>query len=412
MALNIAVIGAGIVGLNIAHALADDGHRVTIIDREGAAAGTSQGNAGWIAHTDITPLASPKIMRQVPKFLADPLGPLAIRPSYALQALPWLVRFMLAARPAAYQRSMAGLIALQSLALPAWEKRSAALGLKHLIHHRGGLHVFDDASMFARMQPIFTQQKEMGVDLHLIERSEIRQLEPHLSDRFTHAAFIENTAHVADPRVITVALFDAAMARGIAFHKAEVVHIDPAGAPELRFADGGKMTVDYIVLAAGVWSKNLLASLGENVPLESERGYNVSFPGITHVLSRPVAFEGHGFVATGLDSGLRIGGAVEFAGLKASPNHNRTRALHRKAADFIAGVPEFETGTVWMGHRPSLPDSLPVIGRAVRNARILMAFGHGHYGLTQSAATADLVAALVADRPAGLDLSAYSAQRF
>lgn len=412
MSMNIAVIGAGIIGVNAAHALADEGHRVTIIDREGAAAGTSQGNAGWIAHTDITPLASPKIMRQVPKFLADPLGPLSIRPSYALQALPWLIRFMLAARPAAYEKSMTALCALQGLALPAWEKRAAALGIAHLIHYRGGLQVFDDPAAFGRMQPLFAKQKSLGIDVHLMERSELRQLEPHLSERFQHGAFIEHTAHVSDPREVTVALFDAAMARGIAFQRGEVVSIDAAGAPAIHFDHGGIFTADAVVLCGGIWSKQLLAGLGESVPLESERGYNVSFPGLRGVISRPITFEGHGFVASALESGLRIGGAVEFAGLKAPPNHARTRAMHQKASQFVAGVPAFENGVAWMGHRPSLPDSLPVIGRSARNARVLLAFGHGHYGLTQSAATADLIAALVADRAPAIDLAPFSAQRF
>lgn len=412
MAMKIAVVGAGIIGVNVAHALADEGHRVTIIDREGAAAGTSQGNAGWIAHTDITPLASPKIMRLIPKFLADPLGPLSIRPAYALQVLPWLVRFMLAARPAAYRASMEALCALQGLALPAWEKRAAALGLRHLIHYRGGMQVFDDPAFFARMQPIFARQRELGIDVQTLERGEIRQLEPNLSDRFQHGAYIEHTAHVSDPRELTVALFEAAMARGVRFQRGEVVSIDPAGAPSLRFDHGGVMAADAIILCGGIWSKQLLGALGESVPLESERGYNVSFPGLRGLISRPITFEGHGFVASALESGLRIGGAVEFAGLKAPPNHARTRAMHQKASQFLQGVPAFEEGVAWMGHRPSLPDSLPVIGRATRNARILFAFGHGHYGLTQSAATADLIAALVADRAPAIDLAPFSAQRF
>ena len=410
--MKIAVIGAGIVGLNVAHALADDGHEVTIVDREGAAAGTSQGNAGWIAHTDITPLASPKIMRQVPQFLIDPLGPLSIRPAYLLSVAPWLLRFVLAARPEAYARSMEALIALQSLALPAWEKRVSALGMKSMLHYRGGLSVFDDAQKFARMQPIYDRQKALGIDIHMVQRSELRQLEPNLSDQFTLGAYIANTAHVSDPKLITVALFDEALARGIHFHKAEVLHIDAAGAPALHLANGGIMTADAVVLSAGVWSKFLLKGLGEHVPLESERGYNVSFPGATGIISRPITFEGHGFVASALDTGLRIGGAVEFAGLKAPPNHARTQAMYQKSSQFIKNIPAYQTGTVWMGHRPSLPDSLPVIGRSERNARILFAFGHGHYGLTQSAATANLIADLVADRDPPIALAPFSAQRF
>lgn len=410
--MKIIVVGAGIIGVNCAHALADNGHEVTIVDREGAAAGTSQGNAGWIAHTDISPLASPKILRQIPSFLMDPLGPLAVRWSYALSVAPWLTRFVLSARPGHYRRAMDALIALQSLALPSWLARAEAASISHLIHRRGGLFVFDDPAAFERQKPIFARQKEIGVDLHLLNSDELRQLEPGLSTRFVAASYHANTAHVSDPRQITTALFEAAMTRGVAFRRGAVVGIETRDQPTLRFDDGTTLTGDRIVLSAGVWSRPLAKALGDKIPLESERGYNVSFPGATSVLSRPVGFEGHGFVVSPLDSGLRVGGAVEFAGLHAEPNHARTRALYDKATQFISGVPAFDTGRVWMGHRPSLPDSLPVIGQSTASSAVLYAFGHGHYGLTQSAATGRLIAELIAGGATSIDLSPFSAQRF
>ncbi|WP_342360457.1 FAD-binding oxidoreductase [Terrarubrum flagellatum] len=410
--MKIIVVGAGVVGLNCAHALADEGYEITIVDREGPAAGTSQGNAGWIAHTDITPLASPKILRQIPGFLTDPLGPLAIRWTYALGVAPWFIRFVLAARPGPYHRAMEALIALQSLAMPVWKARADALAINNLIHYRGGLYVFDDPAMFARMRPIFARQKEVGVDLHLINRDELKQLEPALDDRFAQAAYHANTAHVSDPRLVTTTLFDRAMERGLAFHKGAVIAIESGERPRLRFDDGSTLDADRIILAAGVWSREIAKQLGDAIPLESERGYNVSFPGVTGLISRPIAFEGHGFVTSPLESGLRIGGAVEFAGLSAPPNHARTRALYDKAARFLKGAPAFETGRLWMGHRPSLPDSLPVIGQSTASNAVLYAFGHGHYGLTQSAATGRLIAELVGGRPTSIDLTPFSAQRF
>ncbi|MET0605888.1 MAG: FAD-dependent oxidoreductase [Beijerinckiaceae bacterium] len=409
--MKVIVIGAGIVGLQCAHSLADEGHEVTVVDREGPAAGTSQGNAGWIAHTDISPLASPKVLRQVPNLLFDPLGPLSIRPAYALAIAPWLARFLAASRPAKYKRSMEALIALQSLAMPAWDARAAALGLDHFIHRRGGLYVFDNAASFERSRPLFDRQKEIGVDIHLLRREELAQFEPALSERFIAAAYHGNTAHVSDPRDVTVALFDAALARGIAFHCGAVRSIEPGDRPGVRI-DDETLDADRVVLAAGIWSRPLAAALGDKIPLETERGYNVSFAGVTGVVSRPISFDGHGFVISPLETGLRVGGAVEFGGLDAKPNHARTRAFHAKAASFVKGVPLFDSGRAWMGHRPSLPDSLPVIGASRASSAILYAFGHGHYGLTQSAATGNLVATLVAGRKPAIDLAPFRAQRF
>ncbi len=410
--MKVAVIGAGIVGVAIAHALLDEGHDVLILDKEGPAFGPSRGNAGWVAHTDILPIASPKILRQVPKFLADPLGPLTIRPAYLLRLLPWLVRFVLAARPAAYERSIAGLAALQGLALPAWLQRIEAAGLQEHLHRRGGLYAFTDRAMLGHAAEVAKRQGGFGIKVEMIGPEELRQLEPALADRFAGAAFHPDAAHISDPLVLTTALFKAALARGAVFERAEVIGISTGERPALVGREGWQRVVDRAVLAAGAWSKPLAAALGDKVPLDTERGYNVSFPGFTGLTSRPVGFEGHGFVMTPLDSGLRIGGAVEFGGLEAPPNHARTKALYDKAATLVDGLPAFESGRLWMGFRPSLPDSLPVIGKASRNPHVVHAFGHGHYGMTQSAATARLVADLIAGRAPAIEMSHFSPQRF
>jgi D-amino-acid dehydrogenase len=409
--MKVAVVGAGLVGLASAHALADEGHDVTILDREGPAAGASRGNAGWVAHTDIDPIASPKMLRQVPRFLMDPLGPLAIRPSYFLTIMPWLVRLLLAARPAQLERSVESLVALQSLAMPAWEQLAGQLGIRDFIHRRGALFVFESPRDFEAARPHFDKQRAFGIACEDLGADEIRQMEPGLADTVQAAAYFPDAAHVRDPRLLTEALFEAALGRGLAFRQATVVAVEGGEQPQLRLEGGASEAWDAVIVAAGAWSKPLAAGLGDVVPLETERGYNVSFPGMTR-LNRPVAFQGHGFVATPLETGLRIGGAVELAGLTLPPNHERSRALHAKAKRFIRDLPAYETGTQWMGFRPSLPDSLPVIDRSRASAKVVYAFGHGHYGLTQSAATGRIVADLLAGREPQIDLSRFSARRF
>jgi len=410
--MKVAVVGAGIVGVAIAHALLDEGHEVLLVESREPAFGPSRGNAGWIAHTDILPIASPKILGQVPKFLADPLGPLSIRPAYLPKLLPWLLRFVLAARPQAYERSIVGLAALQTRALPAWLARAEKTGLASHIHRKGGLYVFGDAGALEAAREVAKRQAGFGIKVEMIGPAELHALEPGLKPRFAGAAWHPDTAHISDPHQLTLALFEAALQRGAVFEKAEVTNISLGERPSLVGGEGWQRVVDRVVIAAGAWAKPLAAAMGDAVPLDTERGYNVSFPDAPGPLSRPVSFEGHGFVATPLDSGFRIGGAVEFAGLKAPPNHARTRRLYDKASSLIDGLPPFESGRLWMGFRPSLPDSLPVIGPASRNRHVFYAFGHGHYGMTQSHVTADLVAALVAGRTPAIDLAPFSPTRF
>lgn len=410
--MRIAVIGAGLVGLASAHALADDGHDVTVIDRQGAAAGASGGNAGWLAHTDIDPIASPHMLRQVPGFLMDPLGPLAIRARYLLPVLPWLTRLIIASRPSQFARSVEAIVAINSLAMPAWDSLSARLGMGAMIHRRGALFVFDTASRHAAGKLKAARQRAFGIALEMLDAHELRQIEPGLSDALVGAAYYPSAAHVTDPRLMTEALFAAARLRGIHFERATVNAVTTQDGLRVVCEGRDPILADRIVVAAGAWSRPLARSLGDNICLDTERGYNVSFPGATSQIGRPVAFDGHGFVATPLDTGLRIGGAVELGGLKLPPNHARTRALHTKATRFLRDVPAFESGTVWMGFRPCIPDSLPVIGHAKASRDVVYAFGHGHYGLTQSAATGGIVADLIADRLPPIDLAPFSPQRF
>lgn len=411
--MKIAVLGAGIVGLAATHSLIDDGHQVTLIDREGPAAGASRGNAGWIAHTDIDPIASPKMLRQVPKFLMDPLGPLTIRRNYFFTILPWLVRLIAASRPERLDASIEALIALQSLAMPAWDRLATRLLLRDKIHRRGTIFAFDNLAAYAQAMPHFKRQEAAGIAVNYLNKDDVRALEPGLADLIVAAAHFPDAAHVSDPAEMTKALYDTARRRAIEHVHGKVIALDPDGAGVTIRMDGREpLRADRVIIALGAWAKPVAATVGDKVPLDTERGYNVSFPNIAGSLRHPVTFQGHGFVASPLDSGLRIGGAVEFAGLAAPPNHQRTKAMYQKATRFIRDMPQFEAGTLWMGFRPSIPDSLPVIGPSKKSPFVIHAFGHGHYGLTQSVATGRLVADLVAGRAPPIDLRPFSAQRF
>ena len=412
--MQIVIIGAGIVGIQAAHALMDDGHMVTLIDPDGLAQRTSKGHAGYIAHTDILPLASPKAWRHLPRWLLDPLGPLSIRPAYALRILPWMLRFLAASTPARIEAGTAALIALNGMALPAWERRLGKLGLteKHL-RHKGFLNVFSSAADFAASASVFARQRQAGITVELLPGSaELRKLEPALSSRAVAAAFYPAGVSVDDTAGIARSVGEAALARGARLVRSEVTSIAPVdGGVAVTLGTGEALAGGLAIISAGVWSKTLAGQLGDAIPLDTERGYNLTLPKGALGLTRPVIFEGLGFVSTPLDSADRIGGAVEFAGLAAAPNYARIDAMLARARPLLPDA-KFDGGTRWMGLRPSLPDSLPVISRSRASECILYAFGHGHYGLTQSAATGELIAQLAAQRPTSIDLKPFSGQRF
>lgn len=414
--MHVLVIGAGIVGVNTAHALLDEGRSVTLLDPDGGAVkargAPSTGNAGWIATADILPLASPKNIAQAVRWLTDPLAPLTIRPSYLPSIAPWLARFLWASRPSAVRAATLALADLQTRALPAWIAHAGKLGLGRHIHRQGALYVHPEAASFEEASRYAGEQQRHGIQVDMLSEAEARQMEPALRPGFAGASFHADGAHISDPLELTDALREAAVARGANVRAGRAAALEGGARPAARLEGGERVEADAIIVCAGIWSRALAKSLGESVPLDTERGYNVSFRGVTGLIRRPVSISGHGFVVTPLDSGLRIGGAVEFAGLHAKPNHARTRALHEKAGRFIEGIPAFETGEVWMGFRPSLPDSLPIIGPSARAPGIFYAFGHGHLGMTQSVVTGQLVADIVAGRDAGFDMARFRINRF
>ena len=410
----VAVIGGGIVGVTAAHALIDRGFAVTLIDPGKEPGRPSDGNAGWIAHMDIAPLASPKAWRHLPSWLADPLGPLAIRPPYLPQLAPWLARFALASRPARIEASIRALRALNAEALPAWRRRVSALGLTGHLRERDALTVWTDLAEMTAAAPMLERQRRFGIALEMLDGPAIRGLEPALGTAIIGGVLYAEGCHVSDPRVLHEALAAALVQRGALRLRGRAQRISPtAQGIVIHTETGERVPASHAVIAAGAWSKGLAAQLGDAIPLDTERGYNATFAPGLFGLSRPVAFEGHGFVTTPLDTGDRIGGAVEFAGLEAPPNYRRVQAMLGKLQRLLPDAPiAGSENRQWMGFRPSLPDSLPVIGASRGSPRAVYAFGHGHYGLTQAAVTAEMVAALITAGQPAVDPAPFRPSRF
>jgi len=411
--MRITIIGAGIVGLATAHAMLDRGYDVVLVEPGGKQGRPTDGNAGWIAHTDIMPLASPKAWRNLPRWMLDPLGPLTIRPGYLPSLAPWLVRFLLASSPHRIEAGIKAIRAINAEALPAWRDRLASLNLGGHLRENGILSVWRNRADFQRSESLFARQRGFGIGVEVLDPAELAALEPALHN-VEAAVLYPDACHMSDPADLAADLLRLARERGAVHAAGHALAIEPGrDAVLVRTDSAGDVTSDRVVVSAGVWSRSLAGQMGDRIPLDTERGYNATYPKNTFGLGRPVMYEGEGFVTTPLDTGDRVGGAVEFAGTEARPNHERTSAMVRRLKRFL---PHVETEAVaakrWMGFRPSIPDSLPVIGKARRDERVVYAFGHGHHGLTQAAVTSQMVAGLIDGRGGPVDATPFSAQRF
>jgi len=408
----ITVIGAGIVGVTAALALQTGGHRVTLIDRTGVAAETSRGNAGAFAFSDVEPLAAPGIMRRAPRWLLDPLGPLSIRPAYALKIAPWMWRFWRASRPRHHAAAIAAQASLMALSRAALDRLIPRVAGEARMRRAGQLQLYDSAASFRASLPAWEARSTHGIPFDLLDSAgALAEVQPGLSPRFGHGAYTPTWMNTVDPARWTEHLAHAFTDAGGRIETADVRALRQTGDGVEIGTDTGPRHAAQVVVAAGAWSHRLAATLGDRIPLETERGYNTTYPTASFDLRTHVTFADHGFVVSRIGDGLRVGGAVELGGLDLPPNMRRAETLVQKAAAFLPGF-DPTGGTPWMGFRPSLPDSLPVIGRAPHADRVIYAFGHGHLGLTQSAGTAELVAALAAHRDPAIPLAPFAPTRF
>ncbi len=409
---DVVVIGAGIVGVMAAHYLQNDGRKVLLIERDEVAAGASAGNAGILAFPEIIPIPSPGIMFKAPKWLLDPLGPLSLPPAYALNMVPWLWRFWRASSRKAFAHGIAAQTGMMQLAAGEMERVRAITELSSFFTHTGTLDLYDSEASFNAATPDWLEKEKAGFQFTSVGRADIERLQPGLAPQFRHAMYSPAGIQANDPKGLTRAVADLVVARGGTLQKGEVRDVVPhADGARITLADGTTIAARTVVVAGGAWSKPLAARLGDPVPLETERGYNTTLPAQDFQLQRQLYFNDHAFVVTPLAEGIRVGGAVELGGLELAPNYRRSKALLAKASRFL---PELKTegGREWMGFRPSMPDCLPVIGRSSASPSILYAFGHGHLGLTQSAATGRLVSDLAAGRATSLPTEPFSPGRF
>lgn len=409
---DVLVLGGGIIGAMTACYLQQAGRSVVLLEAGEVASGASAGNAGILAFPEIAPIAAPGVMRKAPRWLFDPLGPLALRPSYALQISPWLWRFWRASQPKAFARTLAVETAMMKLAQTEMRRMAKLPELAEHFRTTGTLDLFDSEASLLAVSRDWEARARAGFSFERVGRHEIEQLQPGLAPRFAHGYFTPGGTQIQEPRLFTQAVAQLAQKQGARIVQGRALRIETrADGADVLLQGGARMGARTVVIACGAWSKALARSVGDVVPLDTERGYNTTLPQQSFSVERQLYFNDHAFVVTPLSTGIRVGGAVELGGLELPPNFRRAQALLDKAQQFLPGL-DISGGRQWMGFRPSLPDCLPVIGHSSASRNVIHAFGHGHLGLTQSAATALLVTELACGQPASVPLEAFAASRF
>ncbi|MDR5760687.1 FAD-dependent oxidoreductase [Caballeronia sp. LZ035] len=406
----VAIIGAGFIGMASAAWLMRDGHSVTLFDPAGVAQGASFGNAGTFAPYGCVPVNNPSVFRDIPRFLLSAESPFRLRWGYLPQLAPWLMRFLASSRRANYEASAAALAGLLSRAQEGYAPILAEPGLASFVKPRECLYLYSNAASFDTSRASLALREKHGVRFDVLDADGIRRLEPNLAPIFQRGVLFGDSWHFTDPAAFLQALHERLAARGLHLERMNVDAIEP-GADHVSLSTGGvAQRFDHVVVATGARSRAFARQCGDDVPLDTERGYHVRYAGSSSLISRPCGWAERGFYMTPMSDGIRVAGTVELGGF----TETRNRALldlvtvSSKRALPALGTPDQE----WLGFRPSLPDGVPVIDRAKASERVVYAFGHQHLGLTLAGVSGRIVSDLIARRKPPLDLACYRAARF
>ena len=408
---SVVIVGAGILGVCISLFLLKKDFKVTLRDRdEPGKRSASYGNAGHFSPYASVPLNRPDILLDVPAMLLSSNGPLALQWNYVPKMIPWFIKFVKNCSKKNMMYTAKYMHQILDLALPAYDELFQDIDVSGLVENKGIIYFWTDKDLKSRELEI-NMRKELGIEQQLLKPDEIHDLEPHIKRIYHGGVYYPSARHTRNPRKILLKLFDLFLRQGGHFEKqnVETIHFSSDNKPIIK-TNLNSYTFDKAIIACGAFSKKLTDQMDENIPLDTERGYHVHFKGHDHLLSRPVIFLNRGFGITPMEQGLRVVGTVEFGGLDNPLSKKRILNLVNNAKYLFPELSEHQDE--WLGFRPSLPDSLPVIGPSKNYKNLFYAFGHQHLGWTLGAITGKIVAGMINGENTNLNLTPYSSLRF
>ncbi|SDW96507.1 D-amino-acid dehydrogenase [Ruegeria halocynthiae] len=409
----VVVIGGGVVGISCALTLQSQGHDVTVVEPGPVGEGASWASCGCIAVGEIVPLSQPGMLMKVPGWLLDSEAPLALRPASALKLLPWFARFTANARRSKMRAIAADLARLTFAATDDFKAQLTDVGHPEHLVERPVIKLFDDDNDLATMRTAFDLAREFGCTIDEVTGHEAHEMDPAIAPDFKHAALLRDWSFVTDPKLLVETLMQSFIGRGGVVVSDAAVDFarDGRHIHGVHIGDGRTLSADEFVIAAGTHSRVLAKELDVPLRMEGVMGYSTALHDSGIDLRHTVFYAKGGFGITPYQDALAVAGTAEFAGLNAKPDWNRADVLVKRAHRVLPGL-KVKKSERRMGRRPFTPDTRPIIGRSRRLANVTFATGHGQLGLTLGATTARLVADVIAGKAPGIDIQAFSPDRF
>ena len=411
---SVGIIGSGIQGVCTGLQLIKKGIPVTIFDRHDPLSkefkAASYGNAGHFSPYAVLQFNRPDVLYDVPKMLISSYGPLALKWNYIPKMINWFLHYLKNCNQKSMMHTAKNMHQILSLSNDAYEEIFQEIDTTGLVEKNGIIYIWTNKNLKSRKLEIKVRN-ELGIEQKLLTQKEVLDLEPNLQPVFDAGVIYESAMHARDPHGILKKIFKLFLEKGGKFIQSNVKSLEQINIDETVIkTENEDFKFEKSVVASGAFSKTLTDQLGENIPLDTERGYHVHFKDCEHLLTRPVIFQNRGFGITPMEQGLRVVGTVEFGGLKNPPSKSRVKNLINNAKYMLGDLPEHEDE--WLGFRPSLPDFLPVMGPSKNHKNIYYCFGHHHLGWTLGPISGKIISGMIANDNTNLDLKPYSSLRF
>ena len=406
------VLGAGIVGTSVALHLVKRGLSVALVDRRGPGEETSYGNTGVIVGASVFPTAFPRSFSKLLQ-VALKRAPEANYHLFDLpKVAPWLIAYFAASAPERLKDSAVKLRPLMSRSVAEHEALMAESSALKYLRKTGWMTLYRSDAAFEAMKPQLEFGATIGVAAQELDTAGALALEPSLSPVFRHALMWPDVASLSNPLMVTRAYAERFSALGGVLVQGDARSLHRVDGRWRVDADEGPVDSENVVVALGPWAPDVLEPLGIKVPLGIKRGYHRHYDAKGNAaLSRPIIDTENGYALTPMEQGIRLTTGAEFAARDAEPTPVQFERLMPAAKElFPLGEPN--EAEPWLGKRPCMPDSLPVLGRAPGQSGLWLAFGHGHWGLTMGAVTGRLIAEMMTGATPFTDPAPYRAERF
>ena len=407
---NIAVIGAGIVGICSAYFLQKSGYKVTLFDHKEPGSMTSSGHACTFADYACIPVNSPTIFKDLPSMLLKQDGPLSIDFRYILKNLPWAFSFLQNCKKNRVEYIATALANFLSYSRLTYDQLFKEVDVSQYINNNETLYLYKTQKEFQAARYSINLRKKNGVKIQELNSAEIMEMEPNIAPLYYCGLIFKGSRHTVNPIKVSKKIFESFLNKGGSFLNKKITAINNTKIAVEIFSENNTFNFDNIIISAGSWSKELALMIGDKFPLDTERGYHVLFENNNKLINRPIGWSQSGFYIIQIEEGIRAAGTVEIAGLHKKANPKRLSMIEKEARKLLPMLGNMKS--TWLGFRPTLPDAMPIIGQSEKNKKVFYAFGHQHIGWTLGAVTGKVIKELVQGRKPNIDISAFSPKRF